>query len=234
MEKTLTISILLGLGAGSLLFSFLLDSVFLVFIGLALIIWGTSLVFMSSTKLVKADLVIPQLSNSMLTMDNLLKNLDVESNSIFLPPNVPGENPVQKIIGENSRSLDMSLIPSGLDLEFAFEKKSKVDFLSADLDYLTEFLPIVFTDELGLATDLEISSKEDIIHVKMRDFILQGLCENIHKVNDQICKRTPCPVCSALACALTKVTHKAISIEKTGLSDDTLELWFKIHAQSEH
>jgi len=189
---------------------------------------------MSSTKLVRADLVIPQLSNFMLSMDNLLKNLNVQSDSIFLPPNVPGENPVQKIIGANSRSLDLSLTPSGLNLEWAFEKKSKVNFLSADLDYLKEFLPIVFTDELGLATDFEMSSEKNMIHVKMRDFILQELCENIHNINDQICKRTPCPVCSAIACALTKVTHKAISIEKTRLSDDTLEIWFKIHAQSEH
>lgn len=183
---------------------------------------------MSSTKLIKADLVIPQLSNSMLTLDNLLKNLKVKSNSYFLPPTITGENPVQKIFGENSRPYDISLIPSGLDLASSFERRSKVDFLAADLDYLTEFLPIIFTDELGLATDFEMSKENEMVHVKIRNFILQELCENVHKVDDQICRRTPCPACSAIACALTKVTHKAIGIEKTRLSGDTLEIWYKI------
>jgi len=164
----------------------------------------------------------------MLTLDNLLKNLNVQSETYFLPPTIPGENPVQKITGDNPRPFDISLIPSGLDLEWSFEKKSKVDFLAADLDYLKEFLPIIFTDELGLATDFEMSREDGMVHVRMRDFILQGLCENVHKVDDQICRRTPCPVCSAIACALTKVTHRAISIEKTRLSGDTLEVWFKI------
>jgi len=163
----------------------------------------------------------------MLTLDNLLKNLNVQSKSYFLPPNVPGENPVQKITIANPRPQDVLLIPSGLNLEWSFEKKSKVDFLAADLDYLKEFLPIIFTDESGLATDFEMSSEKEMVHVKMRDFILQELCENVHKIN-KICRRTPCPVCSAVACALTKVTHKAISIEKTRLSGDTLEVWFKI------
>lgn len=228
MEKTLTISFLLGLGTASFLFSILLNTVLLIYIGLGLIIWGTSLIFTSSTKLLKANLVIPQLSNFMLTFDNLLKKLDAQS-SLFLPPTIPGENPSQKIIDGNPGQFDISLTPSGLDLEWSFEKKSRVDFLAADLDYLKEFLPIIFTDELGLATDFEMSSEKEIVHIKIRDLIFQELCEKVHKIDDQICRRTPCPVCSAMACALTKVAHKTISIEKTRLTGDTLEVWFKIY-----
>jgi hypothetical protein len=212
----------------SLLFSFLFDLVFFVFIGLGLIIWGTSLIFASPKKLVRADLVSSQLHNFMLTLDSLLKNLDVNSETYFLPPKISGENPVQKIVDKNSQSHDISLVPSGIDLAWAFEKKSKVDFLDADFDYLKDFLSIVFTNELGLSTDFEMVKENSTIHVTIKDFILQELCENTHKIKDQMCKRVPCPVCSAIACALTKVTHAAIGIEKTQLSGDTLEVWFKI------
>jgi len=224
----LAVSFLIGFGAISLLFSFLADSIFLLFIGLGLTIWGTSLVFTSSTRLVRANLVIPQINNFMLTLDDFLKNLKAHSESTFVPPKILGENPVQKVIVGNPRSSEVSLIPSGLSLEWLFEKKSKVDFLTADLDYLKEFLSIAFTDDLGLATDFEMSVEKDVIHVNLAGFIMQELCEKVHKVDERICRRTPCPVCSAIACALTKVTRKAVSIEKTSVSDDSLDLWFKI------
>lgn len=228
MKKTATIASLLVFGVVSLLFSFLFDSILLVFIGLGLIIWGTSLIFMSPNKLVRTDLVSSQLRNFMLTLDNLLKNLDVNSETYFLPPKISGENPVQKIVDNKAQPYGISLVPSGLDLAWSFEKKSKVDFLDADFDYLKEFLSIVFTDELNLSTDFEMVKENSTIHVTIKDLIFQELCENVHKVEGQMCNRVPCPVCSAIACALTKVTHAAIGIEKTRLSGDTLEVWFKI------
>jgi hypothetical protein len=228
LKRTATIASLLVFGVISLLLSFWFDAVLLVFISLGLIIWGTSLIFMSSNKLVRTDLVSSQLRNFMLTLDSLLKKLDVNSETYFLPPKISGENPVQKIVDDKSQPYDISLVPSGLDLAWSFEKKSKVDFLDADFDYLKEFLSIVFTDELNLATDFEMVKENSTVHVTIKDFVLQELCENVHKVDGKMCNRVPCPVCSAIACALTKVTHAAIGIERTRLSNGTLEVWFKI------
>lgn len=228
MERILTIIFLLVLGAVSFLFSFLLGTVLLLFIGLGLIVWGTALIFISSTKLIKVDLIVPQLNNYLFTIDNLLKSLNAEDTSYFLPPAMPGANPVQIITISNPQRSEISLVPSGLNLEWQFEKKSKIDFSAADLEYLKEFLPMMFVDELGLATDLEMSSDNNVVHVKMRNFVLHELCESVHKTDDQICRRTPCPVCSAISCALTKVTRKAISVEKTSLLNDDLEIWFRI------
>ena len=228
MERKAPIIILLGFGVVALLFSLMFDSVPLVLIGLGLVIWGTSLLFVSPKKLVRADLVIPQLQNFMLTLDNLLKNLNVNSETYFLPPRISAENPVQKILDVKSHPYGISLVPSGIDLAWSFERESKVNFLDADFNYLKEFLSTIFIDELGLATDFEMVQENSIIKVVIKDLISQELCEHVHRVSYQICTRVPCPVCSALACSLTKVTHKAISLERARLIGDNLGHLFKI------
>jgi hypothetical protein len=223
---------LLGLGLSSIAVSVFLSSVPFAFIGLGLIFWGTFLVFTTSTKLVRADLAVSQLANSMISENGLLIKLGYTGKSVFSPPSLLGENPTQSISKPSSSAIEastISLIPSGIDLERLIEGKSKVNFFLADLDYLRAFLPKILTDDMEIATGFDMSVEGGIIHIRLVDSVLYDLCEKIHNSDPEICARLPCPICSALACAITKAAHKDVIIKNTAVSvpSKAVDIWFE-------
>jgi hypothetical protein len=90
-------------------------------------------------------------------------------------------------------------------------------------------MPKLFIEDLEIAENLELQTEKDTVHIK----ITNSICKEIHNEANRLLlvqSRIWCPVCSAIACALTKATGNPIIIEKTQISEDgkTVETTYQI------
>lgn len=209
------------------IFSYYLSNLAMSFTGLGLIIWGVSLIFVTSTKMIKARLITSQMDSLTLAFDRLLDEVGFNGNTYFLPPRLPGEQFVQ-IIQSKSSGSQTSIIPTGLHLEALFEEEADLDFLSVDLQKLEELLTKAVVDKLEIASDFKILEQDETIIIEMKDFVFQEFYKYLQPINAQDRKLLTCPTVSALAGALAKSTRKKVSIEQVTLSGSSLEVRFKL------
>jgi len=228
-KKTI-ITLALFIAAGSLgIASTILNSDVLILAALGLVIWGTMLLLATTQKVVKVNLAALHLVNSTVALDSLLSRFGYDGHAIIDPPMTIGDNPSLQIFRTVGNREKASFTPLGLDLAFLIEKKSPVDLFLLEFDTFAEFLSKMFTDELELAGGFAMSRENSLVRLKMSDFIFQDLCVQIENSNPNICKRQLCPICSSIACLISKVTHKSVSLERKVLYSSTVEVWFKIH-----
>jgi hypothetical protein len=228
LKRNIVLVALSASSAVTLAASILLDSFLLVFIGLGLMIWASSLVYISSTKMMKLRLVVPPLRDAMYAVDGLLTRTGGDCHTIFTPSVTPGGRPSQERVCANPRDR-VPMLPLGTHLFNEYVKASHVDLAQVDVDYLSELLEPILTDQLELATEFEMTHRDDVVHVRLRDYLLHELCAEIHAVDATMCRRTPCSVCSSLAMALTQVTRKPVGVDGTALSGNVLEISLKTH-----
>ena len=209
------------------IFSYYFSNVAMSLTGLGLIIWGFSLIFVTSTKMIKASLITSQMSSLTLALNHLLEEKGFSGQTYFLPPKLPGEQFTQVIENKSSGS-KTSIVPAGLHLEALFEEEAGVDFLSVDLQKLKELLVRAVVDKLEIASDLEIQEQDETITVKMKGFVFQEFYEYLQPVVAQDNKLLTCPTVSALAGALAKSTRKKVSTELVVFSGSSLEVRFRL------
>jgi hypothetical protein len=209
------------------IFSYYLSNVAMSLTGLGLIIWGFSLIFVTSTKMIKASLITSQMSSLTMTLNRLLEEEGFSGNTYFLPPKLPGEQFTQ-VIENKSGGSKTSIVPAGLHLEALFEEEAGVDFLSVDLQKLKELLVKAVVDKLEIASGLEIQEQDETITVKMKGFVFQEFYKYLQPVVAQDDKLLTCPTVSALAGALAKSTRKKVSIEQVVFSGSSLEVRFRL------
>jgi hypothetical protein len=129
------------------------------------------------------------------------------------------------------------LTPPGTELTRLFEKTLETSFTKVDLKYLQENLPKLLIEDLEIADNMEIEPSSDKVAKEITESIslLQENSDTIHvrisnSIYNEICKETSklpniqgkigCPLCSAIACALTKASGKPIIIENVQPSED--------------
>jgi hypothetical protein len=178
---------------------------------------------------------------------------DSETSRIFIPKNKNTDLPPPEEIQQQNDKLfltnpeAMLIIPPGLSLSRLFEKTLGTSFTEVDLEYLQQNLPKLFIQNLEIAEDLEIQanydqtstkmtkrvsliqSKYDTIQVKITNSVYKDTCRETRKLS-RIRDAIGCPICSAIACALTKATGKPLIIEKTEVTKDgkTIEANFQL------
>ena len=245
--------ILLLFGMISLIPSILYESSILAFIGLGLTFWGALLLFLMSTKLVKADLLDATAISSLKTINHIISNSDCKGKAIYLPPKylkdikgatvfIPSKKETvlpsteeiteEKIFLENPNG--MCITPPGLGLINLFEKELKTNFLTTDITYLQNNLPKLFIEDLELAENFEMDKENSIIHVKITETIYKNICKEIRKLS-KISNSIGCPLCSSIAIAITRATGKPITIEKTEIFEDgkTIETYYRIAEETQ-
>ena len=240
--------ILLLFGAISLMFSVIYVSSILAFVGLGLTFWGALLLFIRPTKLVKVNLLDSTAISSLTTINRIIDDLRYKGKAIYLPPRylkglksgtifIPSKKeviipPVEEVAEEKvflKNPKGICLTPPGLSLVNLYEKELGKDFAKVNLSYLQNNLPKLFIEDLEIAEDLEINVEGDMIQVKITGSIYEDFCKEARKLPN-ICGSLGCPLCSSIACALTRATGKPVIIEKIPHSkdDETIQSYYRI------
>lgn len=230
----------LFLGGTTLISSIIYVSTILAFIGLSLSLWGALLLLIKPVRFVRPSLIDSTTISSLTTIDRLVKDLNYEGKAVYLPPlpyflkGYKGGTvyihskknrilpPVEELAGEKvfvKNPKGICLVPPGLGLVNLFEKELAKDFIQTDLEYLQEALPKLFVTNLEIASDLEIKKHNNLIHVTITGSVFKDLCKEVKKLGN-VCSSFGCPLCSSIACALTRALGKPIIIEKTEVSPD--------------
>jgi len=167
---------------------------------------------------------------------------DFETSKVYISKNKNTRLPTPEEIQQQDKIFLKNpeaalIIPPGFSLSKLFEKTLGTTFTKVDSGYIQQNLPKLFIEDLEIAEDLEIriephkvarkiadsasvtQLKNDIIHVKITNSIYKDMCEEARKL-PHTCGTIGCPLCSAIACALTKATGKPIIIEKVQPSKD--------------
>jgi hypothetical protein len=240
-------------GAASLVTSIVYSSNILALIGLGLSFWGVLFLYAKPVEYVKAGLIDSTAIASLTTIDRVLTDLKYQGKGIYLPPKylkdfksgtvfIPskkGTQPpaIEQLSQDNVfiRNPDgMCLVPSGLGLTNLYETEMGTDFAKVDLAYLQKNLPKLLIEGLEIVTTFEMKTKDNLISVKIEGSSYADFCTKIRGLSN-ICGTFGCPLCSSIACALTRATGKPILIEKTAHTPDGkgLRILFRILEQQE-
>jgi len=181
---------------------------------------------------------------------------DFETTKIYITKNENTNLPTPEEIQQQENKTFLKnpeaalIIPLGLSLSKLFEKTLGTSFTKVDLEYLQQNLPKLFIEDLEIAENLEIQtkpskaakeltdsvslihSKNDTIHVKIANSIYKDICKEARQLS-YICGAIGCPICSAIACAITKATGKPVIIEKEQTSEDGRNIHTEYHILEE-
>jgi len=231
---------LLGVGSAALFTSIVYVSSILAFIGLGLVFWGALLLYIQPEEYTKKVLLDAAVLPPLATLNQIIHELDYKGKAIYLPPQylkdpeanklyIPkqkeGKLPTPEHILKHESQLFLKnpqailLTPPGAQLTKLFEKTLDTNFTKTDLQYVTQNMPKLFIEDLEIAENLEIETRYDTIHVKITNSILKDICNENRKLS-HVYGTIGCPLCSAIACALTKATGKPITIEMIQPSED--------------
>jgi len=230
----------LGVGSAALITSIVYVSSILAFIGIGLVFWGALLLYIQPEEYTKKVLLDAAVLPPLATLNQIIHELNYKGKAIYLPPKYlkdPEANklyiPKQKegklptpenILNQESQLFlknpqGILLTPPGAQLTKLFEKTLDTSFTKTNLQYVTQNMPKLFIEDLEIAENLEIETRYDTIHVKITNSILKDICNENRKLS-HVYGTIGCPLCSAIACALTKATGKPITIEMIQPSED--------------
>ena len=241
-------------GVLALVFSVLNNSNILAFIGLGLTFWGALFLFIKPVKYVQSSLLNSTAIATYKTIDRILKDLKIKGKGYYIPPYpkevyLPeylkglkdpvvfisvdaGEMPSieelakSKFILENPNGICVA--PPGLGLLEQFERELKKDLAKLKLTNLRETLPPLIVENLGLAKEMEMNIKDNDVYIKIFDSTYKNLYaaeENLKSVHF-----LGCPLISAIACALAKVSGKTVTMQGIKASADrqTIQVWYRM------
>jgi hypothetical protein len=241
-------------GVLALVFSVLENSNILAFIGLGLTFWGALFFFIKPVKYVHSSLLDSTATATYKTIDRILKDLKIKGKGYYIPPYPKNvylpdylkglKDPVvfisadaggmpsieelakSKFILENPNGVCVA--PPGLGLLEQFERELKKDLTKLKLTDLSETLPPLIVESLGLAKEMEINIKNNYVYIKIFDSTYKNLYadeENLKSVHF-----LGCPLISAIACVLAKVSGKTVTIQgiKVSIDRQATEVWYHV------
>jgi len=241
--------ILLLLGIVAIFFSFISTSTTLAFVGLTLSFWGILFLFVLPGRYVKSEVLDSMAFSSLSSINKLISESNCRGKAVYLPPYPKGvyvpkhfqefkdglvfistkktgvESSIEQAFMRKPKG--MRLIPPGLDLANLLEKESGVNLSKTNPDFLTETLPNLLVHDLELAGDAKIDLGKDLVRVEIRALTCEDLCRQASKLTN-ICYNLGCPLCSSMACVLTRVTNRPVIIEECRLTNNILEAWYRI------
>jgi len=241
--------ILLFFGIVSIVFSLIFNSTILVFLGLTLTFWGFLFLFVLPSKYVKSEVLDSMAFSSLSAISKIIADSNCQGKGVYLPPyprdayvprhlkqikeglvfipalNDKVESVIEQAFMKNPKGIH--IVPPGLSLANLFEKKLGMDLFNSNLDFLIDRLPNLVTGDLGLATDFKMSLDKDLVHVEISKPVCEDLCKKASNLTN-ICSNLGCPLCSSIACVLTKVTSRPLVIERCELKNNAIEAWYRI------
>jgi hypothetical protein len=260
--------IMLILGAAALTMSINYVSTILALIGLGLAFWGVTLTYIQTEEYVREAVLNATETSLLVTLSQTLQELDYRGRAIYLPPKylnepettkayipklygggLPSPEQVQKLEEQTSprNSQGILITPPGAELAKLFESRLDTSFTRIDPDHLQENLLRVLTEDLEIASNLEMetgpsetsnqpenpttqtATESNRIRIKITSSVYKNSNTEIGgmlRINPSLGD----PLTSAIACALAKATGKPVTIENQEASEDgeTIDLEYRI------
>jgi hypothetical protein len=103
-----------------------------------------------------------------------------------------------------------------------FEKELEVNLATVDLTFVQESIPKLFVEDLKIADDTTIEANKDgTFTIKVTGGPCISMCKFVSK-ETHLGDRLGCPLCSAMALVISKVTGKPVIIKETKVADDNI------------
>lgn len=238
-EQRLSLTFL-GVGALALAFSISYSSSTLAFVGLGLIFWGALFLYIRTGKYVNEVLLDKTALSSLVALDWMISELGFEGQPVYLPPRYLRDfessrvfiskekktklpNPDQFLTEGNSFFINnqkgISFEPPGAEITKLLEKVLETSFTKTKLQYFEQNILKTLVEDLEIAQDVEIKSQGKRLNIRLENSTYAPICSETQKLS-KINSSIGCPICSALACALTKTTGKPVVIEKEQATED--------------
>jgi hypothetical protein len=229
----------LAMGFVSIYLSIEYSITLLAFVGLGLTFWGGLLLYIRGEKYVKQNVLDNTLGSPLVALDQMITELGLKGKGIYLPPNylkdfrssrvyVPRKSsmelpPPEDFLNEaKSFFIDASkgllFEPPGAALTELFEQALKTSFVGQDFKYLQRQIPKVLIEELEVAQDAKIATKDYSCILTLENTVYSATCNKTSKLHN-ISGSIGCPICSAMACALAKTTGNPITIEREQVNE---------------
>jgi hypothetical protein len=241
---------LLFFGALILVLSMVYSSNVSAFVGISLVFWGALFLFISPTKYIKRSLLEPTSTSTFTNINKILANLNYNGKGVYFPPKYNKERegetvfiptktdndsiPLVKEVAQNKLFIEnpkgICLTPSGLELTNLFEEELGIDFQQSNIEYLKDDLQKLFVEGLEIADSFEMEKQGNNVHVIISNSIYNDFCRKFRKLTMDFCETYSCPLCSSIACALTRVTGQPVTIKSTSVSSDnvTIHVYYQI------
>jgi hypothetical protein len=245
---------MLVLGAAALALSILYAYSLLAFIGLGLTFWGAIILYIRPEDYTKKAVLDASILPSLTTLEQIVRELGFKGDVTYLPPkyfedpdttriyvakregsNLPAPEQIEthenQLIVKNPQG--MLLTPPGLELTRLLEKTTKTSFTKVDVKYLQENMPKLFVEDLEIAENLDIQIENDTVRVTITNSVFNEAPQNKSELH--VIGKIGTPLCSAIACALTKASGRPVMIEDIHPSADgkTTEITYQIIQMTE-
>jgi hypothetical protein len=246
-------------GALFLVFSLVVASTIIAFIGLSFTFWGILFLFTSSRKYITHDVLDATSISAYSTIDRIISDLDYDGNAIFIPSlsedsNLPDHLSAlkemmlfisskkivtlpnaEKLVGKNFLIKDpegVCVTPPGSGLVSVFESELQTSLTELSLDELYPLLPIIIVSNLDLASNLEMKVMNETIHVIIDNSVYRNLYSS--KQNLKSINLIGCPLVGAIGCSIANTTRELVTLTQTKVSPNlkTIEAWFKVGKRS--
>lgn len=249
-ERKVSLTILAS-GTIALVASIVGSSSTLALIGLGLVFWGIIFLYIKAEKYVKETLLSMTTFSSLSALDKLIAALELKGQAIYLPPKYLKDlesNMIYLARDRNSRlpnpecfleakesvidSQGLCIEPPGAELTKLFEKTLETSLTKTSLQNLERSISKILIDELEIAENVEVKRSEHSFSFRLDHSIYSEICRKTEKLA-KIHGSVGCPICSALACALTKITGGLIVIEEEETSTDGTSIGVEYHLLDE-
>lgn len=240
---------LLSIGCAAVAYSIYYPSTITAFIGLTLVLWGSLLLYVLPQKFIKREVTESMISSSQQSVEQTISELNLEGKAIYVPfqkelfsrYNVGFQNefiyiPKKNVDASetitqafiNDEGTGLRLNPTGLGLANLMQEKTKQKFQNMDLASIPDVLSTIMVRELGVAKDFRMAVFEDNAYITLTKPITLAL----YKEAKQLSQSLGCPLCSSVACVLSRVTGRPVAIEKCITTGNTVEAQFHYYPLS--
>ncbi len=226
-------------GAVCLVLSFVYSSSVVTLAGLGLLVCGGILSYVKDEDYSKNSVLRASAFSSTSTLNQLIRDLEFKGAAIYLPPrylkdgtsncvfllkNKRIQLPMEHQLQNSSESSfvkkpeGIMLTPPGDDLVTLFEETLKTSFVKMDMEFFKIEVPKLLVEGLEIAKKFEVEIADNVIVVKIENSIY-GEPWGSFSVDPSMSPFTGSPLCSAIACALTKTLGKPVIVLKEQVDD---------------
>jgi hypothetical protein len=229
---------MLLLGAAIWVTSAFYGSSFLAITGVAIVIGGAMLLYVTPSKHVPLTLLNASAESAAANIERIISELNlsergvclppknlknIESSLIFIPENPKTPLPTPEETNEKlstNQKTGAFVTPPGLALSRLFEEELGFSFRKTDLKQIQHKLPKLLVEDLELAESAEIQIQNNIVTLKIIGSVLDEICRQTDS-QPKTHKQVGCLLSSAIACTLAKATGKPITIQNETRNQET-------------